>query len=160
LKELESLSEDKSNESTEAATAELAPIQFHWKPLVVITVVLAAAFTALAWYGNQAFTDIEMKAARIAAILCWLGSVLGLIPPMFLRGSEQGINGVLAGMLFRMFVPIGGAFLFHQKNEQLRDANILYFTLGFFLLALIVDTILVVQMVQAQLSTQNTKTDI
>ena len=79
---------------------------------------------------------------------------------MFLRGSEQGINGVLAGMLFRMFIPMGGTFLIHQRNEQLRDANILYFTLGFFLLALIVDTILAVQMVKAQLSNQNTKTDI
>jgi len=154
------LSEDKSNQSTEPATVGLPPVEFHWKPLVVITVVLATAFTALAWYGNQAFTDIEMKAAAIAVTLCWLGSVLGLIPPMFLRGSEQGINGVLAGMLFRMFIPIGGTFLIHQRSEQLRDANILYFTLGFFLLALIVDTILAVQMVKAQLSNQNTKTDI
>ncbi len=154
------MSEDKSTESTESATVDLAPVRFHWKPLVIITVVLAVAFTALAWYGNQTFTDLEMKAAKIAVILCWLGSVLGLIPPMFLRGPEQGINGVLAGMLFRMFVPIGGAFVFQQQNEQLRDANILYFTLGFFLLALIADTILVVQMVQAQHSPQNTKTDI
>jgi len=160
LKELDPLSEDKSNKSTELATVDLPPVKFHWKPLVVITVVLAAAFTALAWYGHQAFTDIEIKAAGIAAILCWLGSVLGLIPPMFLRGSEQGINGVLAGMLFRMFIPMGGTFLIHRRSEQLRDANILYFTLGFFLLALIVDTILAVQMVKAQLSNQNTKTDI
>jgi len=154
------LSEAKSTESTNSEMTELPPIQFHWKPLVVITVVLAVAFAAVAGYGNHNFTDMEMKAAGIAVLLCWLGSVLGLIPPMFLRGPEQGINGILAGMLFRMFFPLGGSYVVHQMDEQLRNANILYFTLGFFLLALIVDTILVVQLVKAQFSTQNTKTDI
>ncbi|MBH58411.1 MAG: hypothetical protein CMJ82_14645 [Planctomycetaceae bacterium] len=154
------MSATKSTESTNSEITELPPIQFHWKPLVVITVVLAVAFTAVAWYGNQNFTDMEIKSAGIAVLLCWLGSVLGLIPPMFLRGPEQGINGILAGMLFRMFFPLGGSYAVHQMDEQLRNANILFFTLGFFLLALIVDTILVVQMVKAQFSTQNTKTDI
>ncbi len=153
------MSEDKSGESSEATASELPPVRFHWKPLVVITVVLATAYTALAWYGNRGFTDLELKAAGIAVFLCWLGSVLGLIPPMFLRGPEQGIVGVLAGMFFRMFVPLGGAFAFHRLDEQMRDAHILYFMLGFFLLALIVDTILAVKLVKAQFSTQNTKTD-
>ena len=103
---------------------------------------------------------MEMKAAGIAAFLCWLGSVLGLIPPMYLRGAENAVSGLLAGMLFRMFIPMAGAFLLQQGNEQWRNAHIMYFTLGFFLLALIVDTILGVQLIKSQHRTQNTKTDI
>lgn len=154
------MSENKSSESEKAESVELPPVRFHWKPLVIITIVLGLTFTAVAWYGYREFTDMEMKAAGIAAFLCWLGSVLGLIPPMYLRGAENAVSGLLAGMLFRMFIPMAGAFLLQQGNEQWRNAHIMYFTLGFFLLALIVDTILGVQLIKSQHRTQNTKTDI
>ena len=154
------MSDDNSTDLNRVDKTELNPLRFQWKPLVIISVVLGLAFAAVTWYGYLDFTDNEMKAAGIAVFLCWLGSVLGLIPPMFLRGPEHAVNGVLAGMLFRMFIPLAGAFLCSQQSEQLRNAHILYFTLGFFLLALIVDTLLSVNLIKSQFSTQNTKTDI
>ena len=122
-----------------------------WKAFLIITLVLGGVFPLIAWIGYEQYQQAGLKAVLIAALLCWVASIIGMIPSILVRYSEQpeqGVNAVLMGTLIRMSIPLGGGFILHQSVEKLADAKILMFTLIYYLIALIVDTILALKIVQ------------
>ena len=122
-----------------------------WKAFLIITLVLGGVFPLIAWIGYEQYQQAGLKAVLIAALLCWVASIIGMIPSILVRYSEQpeqGVNAVLMGTLIRMSIPLGGGFILHQSVEKLADAKILMFTLIYYLIALIVDTILAIKIVQ------------
>ena len=141
------------DDQTAVTTKSVTKPRFKpWKAFLVITLVLGGVFPLIAWIGYKQFQQAGFNAVLIAALLCWVGSILGIIPSILVRGTEQpeqGINAVLMGMLIRMSIPLGGGFILHQLVENLADAKILMFTLIYYLIALIVDTILALKIVQA-----------
>ena len=123
-----------------------------WKAFLIITLVLGGVFPLIAWIGYKQYQQAGFYAVLITALLCWVGSILGIIPAILVRDPEQpeqGVNAVLMGMLIRMSIPLGGGFFLHHSVEKLADAKILLFTLIYYLIALIVDTILALKIVQA-----------
>lgn len=140
------------NDQTAVATESVATTRLKpWKAFLIITLVLGGVFPLIAWIGYNQYQQTGVNAVLIAALLCWVGSILGIIPSVLARNSEQpeqGVNAVLMGMLVRMSIPLGGGFILHQSVEQLADAKILMFTLIYYLIALIVDTILALKFVR------------
>ena len=82
-----------------------------WKPLLIITLVLAGAFPLIAWYGYHEYQQTGITVVAIAAILCWFGSILGILPSLLMRNPDKGVNAILLGMLIRMSIPIGGGLM-------------------------------------------------
>ena len=140
------------NDQTAVTTESVATTRLKpWKAFLIITLVLGGVFPVIAWIGYKHYQQAGFNAVLIAALLCWIGSILGIIPSILARDSEQpeqGVNAVLMGMLVRMSIPLGGGFILHQSVEKLADAKILMFTLIYYLIALIVDTILALKLVR------------
>ena len=140
---------DQAAVTTESvATTRLKP----WKAFLIITLVLGGVFPVIAWIGYKQYQQAGFNAVLIAALLCWVGSIIGIIPAILVRNSEQpkqGVNAVLVGMLIRMSIPFGGGLFLHQSVKNLADAKILMFTLIYYLIALIVDTLLALKIVPA-----------
>ena len=141
------------DDQTAVTTESVITTRFKpWKAFLIITLVLGGVFPLIAWIGYKQYQQAGFNAVLIAALLCWVGSIMGLIPAILVRDPEQpeqGVNAVLMGMLIRMSIPLGGGFFLHQLVEKLADAKILLFTLIYYLIALIVDTILALKIVQA-----------
>ncbi len=149
--------DDQTAVTTESVTTtRLKP----WKAFLIITLVLGGVFPLIAYVGYKQYQQAGFNAVLIAALLCWVGSIIGIIPALLVRDSEQpkqGVNAVLVGMLIRMSIPLGGGFFLHQSVEKFADAKILMFTLIYYLIALIVDTILTLKIVQANKPNQANK---
>ena len=141
------------DDQTAVTTEPVTTTRFKpWKAFLIITLVLGGVFPLIAWIGYEQYQQTGFNAVLIAALLCWVGSIIGMIPAILVRDSErpeQGVNAVLMGTLIRMSIPLGGGFILHQSVEKLADAKILMFTLIYYLIALIVDTILALKFVQA-----------
>ena len=141
------------HDQTAVTTESVTTTRFKpWKAFLIITLVLGGVFPLIAWIGYKQYQQAGFNAVLIAALLCWVGSIIGIIPAILVRNSEQpkqGVNAVLVGMLIRMSIPFGGGLFLHQSVEKLADAKILMFTLIYYLIALIVDTILALKIVQA-----------
>ena len=120
-----------------------------WKPLLIITLVLAGAFPLIGWYGYHEYQQAGITVVAIAAILCWFGSILGILPSLLIRNPDKGINAVLLGMLIRMSIPIGGGLVLETSIDKLADTRLLMFTLIYYIIALVVDTALALKIVQA-----------
>ena len=141
------------DDQTAVVTEPVTTTRFKpWKAFLIITLVLGGVFPLIAWIGYEQYQLAGLNAVLIAALLCWVASIIGMIPSILVRDSEQpeqGVNAVLMGTLIRMSIPLGGGFILHQSVEKLADAKILMFTLIYYLIALIVDTILALKFVQA-----------
>jgi len=141
------------DDQTAVTTESVTTTRFKpWKAFLIITLVLGGVFPLIAWIGYEQYQQAGFNAVLIAALLCWVGSIIGIIPFILARDTkqpEQGVNAVLMGMLIRMSIPLCGGFILHQSVERLADAKILMFTLIYYLIALIVDTILALKIVPA-----------
>jgi len=140
------------DDQTAVTTESVITTRFKpWKAFLIITLVLGGVFPLIAWIGYKQYQQAGFNAVLIAALLCWVGSIIGIIPAILVRDPEQpeqGVNAVLMGMLIRMSIPLGGGFFLHQSVGKLADAKILLFTLIYYLIALIVDTILALKIMQ------------
>lgn len=96
----------------------------------------------VAWYLSGRW---GLAAAVAAASLCWVGAVLGattgVIVGRWIKGPARPLYEFLVGMLFRMGVPIGGAVVAHIMGGPLRDAGMLYYVMGLYLISLAVETL-------------------
>jgi hypothetical protein len=61
--------------------------------------------------------------------------------------APAAVGAVLAGTLFRLALPLGTGLAIVALNERLADAGLMYQILGFYFVALIVETLLAVQLV-------------
>ena len=126
-----------------------------WRPLLIITLVLVGAYPLMAWYGYHKYQQAGVTVVTIAAILCWFGSILGILPSLLIRNPDKRVNAILLGMLIRMSIPIGGGLMLETSIDELAEARLLMFTLIYYIIALVVDTALALKIVQA--SKQETK---
>lgn len=118
--------------------------------LVGVFAVLIAAFPLVAGYGYWAKGNDGVWAASVAATVSLVGGIAGYIAAFKFSGA-QAIQGVLLGMVVRMAVPFAAAALFFLRGGSLVRAGLLEMLVGYYLLALTVDTALAVRLVQRTL---------
>ena len=56
-----------------------------WKALLIITLVLGGVFPWIAWIGYKQYQQAGFNAVLIAALLCWVGLIIGIIPAIPVR---------------------------------------------------------------------------
>ena len=90
------------------------------------------------WLGGST----ALAAAAVAAGLCLAGALAALLVGWLLRDLSNPVHGMLAGMLPRMGIPLGGAMVFHLQGGVLAEAGLLVYLVVFYPVALGVETFL------------------
>jgi len=114
---------------------------------IILTLVTLLAFPAFAGVGYWRNGMAGIQAAGVAAAICWIGAIIALLCGGLMRGTENAVNGVLLGMLFRMGIPLGGGFALHQLSEGLAKAGVFGMILAYYFVTLFAETLLAVKLV-------------
>jgi hypothetical protein len=105
--------------------------------LVVLTACAVAAASARLLSGPWG-----PAAAGVSALSCWFGAAAALAATTMLARHGNGLAGLLAGMAFRMAIPLASVVVFHLVGGPLVQAGLLYYFLFFYPLTLAVETAL------------------
>jgi hypothetical protein len=122
-----------------------------WSLLVrvlVLTLVVLAAYPALALLVAAQRDANVWFAAALAAAICWLGATLAMLCTAWLRGPQGALYAMLFGMFFRMGLPLGAGLLLSFGSAELKAAGFIGLVLGFYLVTLAAETLLVLPLVQ------------
>ncbi len=111
--------------------------------------MFGVAFPAFAFYGNQGHGRAGIVAAGIAAITCWGAGFVALVFISLFRNPQQAFNGVGLAMLFRMAIPMAVGFVVTKLSEPLAEAGVFGMIVGFYLVGLLVETLLAVRLVNS-----------
>jgi hypothetical protein len=86
-------------------------------------------------------------AAAVALLFCLVGGLMGLVIGDLFRGPAQPLVPLLLSMLCRMGVPLGLFLLVYRRGGTLANAGFAYYLIGFYLLMLLVDSVMTVSIV-------------
>lgn len=107
--------------------------------LIVLAAVMLAAYggvlCVVAGHGDTA----GMVAASLAAGVCLASAAAALLISQRLRDPANGLAGILLPMATRTGVPLLLAMLIRFRGGGLVEAGLLYYLVGFYLLALAVE---------------------
>lgn len=109
---------------------------------VVLAVVVWGAFGLVAWFVQD--RGVGVRAAAIGAGVCWLSGTLALLSASWFRDPRQLMFHLLFGMVFRMGLPFGLGVWLQSRGGPLAAAGVFGYIVGFYLLTLVVETLLAV----------------
>jgi hypothetical protein len=119
--------------------------------LVASCAILAAVIgpTAIVVAGvcGRGLSVDSLRVAAIAGVVCWVAAATALAATFFANRSGAPIQGVLAGMLFRMGLPLAVVLTLPRLDERLAAGGLTFTILGVYLVALAVETALSLKMV-------------
>jgi hypothetical protein len=104
--------------------------------LVALVLVLPFAF----WLGGP----LVVGAAAAAAAVVWVASALGIAVGELFRKPNDVLVAMLFGMAIRMTLPLAACVIVHLSGGPLAAAGFVFFVLGFYMIALAADTLLLV----------------
>ncbi len=122
--------------------------------LIAVFAGIVAAFPLFAGYGYWAKGHDGVWSASLAAGVCLAGGLAGFATTSVFRGL-QAVQGVLLGMMVRMAVPLAAAAFFLLRGGPLVRAGLLEMLVGYYLLALTLDTVLTVRLVRQNQDSPN-----
>lgn len=117
----------------------------------LVGLVLLPIAAAIAWFSYGRSGLMGVAAAAIATVVCWLSASLALASVFVGQRLDAGIQGILAGMLFRMGLPLAVAMALKHLSPSLTEAGIFWMILGLYLVALVVETLLSLRFVPPNL---------
>lgn len=118
---------------------------------VAIGVLSAVAFAAASAGACVEYIRggaVSSAAVAAAAVTCWVASVSSLVLSSSWRHTPQAITGILAGVLVRMTLPMGVAVLSQVVSGPLAKAGLFGWIVCFFLITLVVETLLLVRLLR------------
>ena len=108
----------------------------------MLTLALLVVFPVFAWFGYSRHGMLGVQAATVAGSLCWAGGMLALLTVVVVRGSEKVLQRFLLGMFFRMGLPLVAGLDLKERGGDLAQSGVFEMILGFYLVALVVETVL------------------
>jgi len=124
-----------------------------WKSLVWSCVILAGVIapTAILLAGtcNRGLSFDALRTAAAGGGVCWVAGAAALVATFFANRIGSPIQGVLAGMLFRMGLPLAAVLALPRLDERLAATGVVTTIVGVYLVALVVETLLSLKMVPA-----------
>lgn len=89
------------------------------------------------------FRDLDgVMSAAVAMMVCLFAGVISEIAVRLFNDPTQVMYRVLFGMLLRMGIPLGFCMAVHSLGGRLADAGFVYYLLVFYMVTLVVDTLL------------------
>lgn len=110
--------------------AVIAPVSLLW------AAVLAGGLS----------TQVALNAV-VAGVICWFAAALGLVATYLGNVLQSPVQGVLGGMLFRMFPPLAAVIGLPKLGGAFASPGLTTTLLGVYLVALLVETVLALRMV-------------
>ncbi len=114
--------------------------------LVVVLLLIGPAIVYPAWTSHG---QAGLVAALIAGAVCLLAGIAALAITGLTRNTPNALNGILASILFRTMIPLGAAVVLSESNRSLAEAGIFGLFVWFYLLTLVVETLLSVRLVNS-----------
>lgn len=109
---------------------------------LVLTGALLLALPVYAWVGWIHHASAGVWSAAAACGTCLVGALGALLATGMARNGPQAVNAVLLGMLFRLGIPLGMGLFLQEQGGALSEAGIFGMILAYYLLALVVETLL------------------
>ena len=109
--------------------------------------VFATTFPVFAYFGFRAHGEAGVLAAVVAAVVCLGAGLVALIFLASFRKPQQAFTGVGLAMLFRMAIPMATGAVLTKLGGPLAQAGVFGMIVGFYLVGLLVETLLAVRMV-------------
>jgi hypothetical protein len=113
----------------------------------LLVAVFAIAFPGFAYYGHQAHGQAGVWAAAVAAVVCLGAGLMALVFLSIFREPLQAMNGIGLAMLFRMAIPVATGVILTNLGGPLAEAGVFEMIVGFYLVGLLVETLLAVRLV-------------
>ena len=107
----------------------------------------ANRFKAVSWMDALAGA---VALVALAGVVCWAGSGGALLVSGLFRHSSQAVSAMLLGMFFRMGLPLMVIFLLLSSGGPLLDAGVVGMIVVYYLISLVVETILSLRLVGPQ----------
>ena len=107
--------------------------------LLAVLMPIAAVF---GWFAFDRHGIVGFYATVVAALVCWLSASLALVAVFVGQRLQAGVQGILAGMLFRMGLPLAAGVALQQQGGPLATAGVFYLILGMYFFTLITETLL------------------
>lgn len=115
-----------------------------------LTAVLLAAYSATVPVLASRFGPAVWSAAAAAAFVCWTGALVSMILATAAKRPQAAYYGLLLGLINRMGLALAAAIVVDRQFAPWRDAGFVGFLVGFYLLSLFVETLLVIPVVRSQ----------
>ena len=117
---------------------------------LVLTTALLVVFPAFAYVGFSRSGLNGLASAAVAGTVCWLSGLASLLLIGLFRGAQAVVSAMLMGMVFRTGVPLAVGLILAQQGGQLARAGVFGMILGYYLVTLVVDTLLSVRLVGSE----------
>ena len=114
-----------------------------WARIAILCGAMLLLFAAVAPIAYWLSERDGLLAAGLAAWICLVPSVLALILGELFRSSVYYLGALLAGMFIRMAIPLAAVLVMVRRGGDIVNAGAGYYVIGFYLAALLVDTVLV-----------------
>jgi hypothetical protein len=115
--------------------------------VLVLAIALAGALGGSIAHGRQGL--IGSAAVAVAALTCGLSGLAALALAGVLSGTRWGVHGILAAGFVRFFLPLAVVTASAAVQGPLSRAGLFGYMVIFFLIALVVETLLLVGVLQS-----------
>jgi hypothetical protein len=118
--------------------------------VVLLIVIAALAFAAVAAWRYSQVGPMGIWAAAVATAICLAGAAAALVATGLFRGAgpHGAVSGMMLGMLFRMGLPLGALMAFQQNGGALVEAGIVGCLLLVYPVTLLAEVALAVSLLQ------------
>jgi hypothetical protein len=113
----------------------------------LLGLVLAIAAILIAAAVHRGMEQPTFVAAAIAGGVCWAGGSLALVATYLGNVFRAPVQGMLLSMIGRIGLPLASLMLLPQLGGPAAAPGVMSTILGVYLVALVVETILALQMV-------------
>jgi hypothetical protein len=122
-----------------------------------LTVAMAFAFPAFAFFGFSQHGQTGVLAAAVAGAICWGAGLMALLCVALLRQPEMLMNALGLAMIVRMSIPMGAGLLLAKLGGPLVEAGVFGMIVGFYLIGLLVETLLAIRLTASSKDEQVSK---
>jgi hypothetical protein len=123
----------------------------------LLTLVFLLATPLFAYFSYQSHGWDGILAACVAALICWAAGLVALAVQVLFPQPQQVGNAVGLGMLMRMGICLSAGIFFTKAGGPLVEAGVLGMIVGFYLIGLLVETLLALRLAANLKSNQLSK---
>jgi hypothetical protein len=114
-----------------------------WLTLIIVVALVMVSFVVGASRGAAG-----VVACAVAAGICWIGSMAALVVTALASRSNHAVQGHLAGMFFRLGLPLVAGIAIKNSGGALAQAGAFGLIVVFYLIALVAETVLSLRLIK------------
>lgn len=118
------------------------------RSLGMLTLAMLATLAVVGVIAHARYGTDGIVAASVGAVICWVAGAVALSMLTILRGPKLALHALLAGMIFRLGLPLIAGTVLQKQNGSLAKAGVFGWIMVFYLVMLVVETTSSLKLVQ------------